>query len=215
MRLNNLDPRELSSWVTTLESLASQNQPEIVLSPKAAGIGPEEELGGYQLRSYPKLHLLLQKAPDEATRKFREAYKPELSADEFRKQAVELEEDLPFAIKKRIYVFAESLKANRPAYVDSDSNNAKILEYLNKNKMRFDLTSLLCAFDALKTELELKPTTTHAPAVALTEYEPRTHGAPALPDKASLVAKIRNLSSTDLLKFYQDNPGARAAVDAM
>ncbi len=217
LRANNLDPRELSSWETALSVLAATNQPEIFLSPKAAGVGPEEELGGYQLRSYPNLHLLLRRAPDEATRKFRGAYKPELSADNFKKEYLP-ETGAPYYIQARIKRAADTLVSWHPDFVITDDNIELIVRWINENKLQYDMNGFEAAYQTLSKSGNLERRAgaiVHGGEMTMTNFEPRAHGAPALPDKASLAAKIRNLSSTDLLKFYQDNPGARAAVDAM
>jgi len=213
MRLNNLDPRELASWEQSLQSLAAQNQPEIFLSPKAAGVGPEEELGGYSLRSYPKLYLLLQRAPDAATRKFRESYKPELSADEFIKQAPELQNGPSYAERQAIDLAVRSLPYFERDYVATEENGNKLLQYIHKNNLQFNLTGLRIAFNALKNDLELKPVTVQAGKTTMTNYEARETGEPWTPEK--LTAKIRSLSSTQLAQFFRDNPSARRAVDAV
>src|SRR5258708_30877363 len=58
MEENNLDATQVQSYVEAFEVLAPQGK--LVLSPKAAGIGTEETLTGETLKTYPRLHLLLQ-----------------------------------------------------------------------------------------------------------------------------------------------------------
>lgn len=217
MHLNNLDPRELASWEQSLQSLAAQNQPEIFLSPKAAGVGPEEELGGHALRSYPKLYLLLQRAPDAATQKLREAYKPELSADEYKRQYLQESGAPPYA-KARIKTACDTLIAWHPNYVNTENNIKLLIDWIADNGMQYDINGFEAAYHSLSKEnkLELRAgAIVHGGEMTMTNYEPREQGAPVLPDKASLRAKIRNLSSTQLAQFFADNPGARAAVDSL
>jgi len=74
MAENNLDATKSQSYVEAFEVLAPQCK--LVLSPKNAGIGPEETVSGESLKNYPRLHLLCQ--PNKVL-------KPEdkLSADEY------------------------------------------------------------------------------------------------------------------------------------
>jgi hypothetical protein len=215
LRANNLDPREVSSYETALQALAGTNQPEIVLSPKAAGVGLEEELGGYSLRSYPKLHLLLQRAPSPEMRKFREAYRPELSADEYKREHLQ-ETGVPHHVKERVQRFAVTLADWHPDFIGSDENIRLIVTWMNENKMHSGINGFEAAYQALSKagKLELKADAiVQAGKTTMTNYEPRESGEPLAPQK--LQAKIRNLSSTELAEFFRNNPGARAAVDSM
>jgi hypothetical protein len=212
LRANNLDPRELSSWETALSALAATNQPEIFLSPKAAGVGPEEELGGFSLRSYPNLHLLLRPV-DEKTKWHREMYKPELSANEFRKQTSELQNGPSFAERQSVDLAVRSLPHFEPDYVATEENGNKLLQYIHKNKSQFNVTGLRVAFNALKDQLELKPIVVHAGKTEMTNYEPAEHGQPEAPGK--LAAKVRSMSSDQYAEFLRNNKSARAAIDGM
>jgi hypothetical protein len=213
MRLNNLDPREFSSWETTLSALAATNQPEIFLSPKAAGIGPEEQLGGYSLRSYPNLYLLLRPAPTPEQAERIKASR--MSADEWKKAHPELHEGTPFVIQQQFIKAAHSLASFEPEYVFSDENNAKILAELNKTRGQFNLAALRAAFHELKKrgELELKTVSVSGQVLTHTEYEPRESGQPEAPGK--LAAKVRLMSSDEYLQFLRNNKSARAAIDGM
>jgi hypothetical protein len=81
MENNDLDGTKFESYVTAFEALAMEGT--ITLSPKDAGVGPEARLTGSELKSYPRLHLLLQPS---------RVLKPEdkLSADEYFAQTPEL-----------------------------------------------------------------------------------------------------------------------------
>lgn len=215
LRANNLDPRELSSWETALQVLAATNQPEIFLSPKAAGVGPEEELGGYSLRSYPKLHLLLQRTPDEATRKFREAHRPELSADEFKKQHLQ-ETGAPAYVKARIQKACDTLIAWHPDYLNTDDNIKLLVEWIAENKMQYDINGFEAAYHALSKEGKLEhraDAIVRAGEMTLTNYEPRETGQPEAPGK--LRAKVARMSSSEMATFLRENPSARRAIDGM
>src|SRR5260370_7837356 len=90
MAENNLDARRVQSYVEAFEVLAPQGK--LALSPKAAGIGPEETLSGPTLKVYPRLHLLCQ--PNRVL-------KPEdkLSAADWFAQHPELHETrMPFVV---------------------------------------------------------------------------------------------------------------------
>jgi len=212
-REHTLDPREYTNWATALDRLGTEGR--IVLSPKAAGVGPEEILSGNQLKTYPKLYLLLQPAPNAETRKRRELYKPELSADEFIRQTPELQNGPSYAERQAIDLAVRSLPHFERDYVATEENGKKLLQYIHKNNLQFNLIGLRIAFNALKNDLELKSVTVQAGKTTMTNYEPRAQGAPKLPDKASLAAKIRNMSSNQLADFFRNNEGARKAVDAM
>src|SRR5258707_10074026 len=94
MEENNLDATVVGSYIEAFEVLAPQGK--LVLSPKAAGIGPEEHLTGEALKFYPRLHLLTQR---------NKVLKPEdkLSADEWFAQHPELHETRtpPIIIQKQ------------------------------------------------------------------------------------------------------------------
>ena len=212
LKSHNLDAREISSWEAALQGLAATNQPEIFLSPKAAGVGPEEELGGYSLRSYPNLHLLLRPAPTPEQLERIKAAK--MSADEWKKAHPELQDGLPFVARQQIDQAIRSLAHFEPDYVFTDANNEKLLQYVNKNKLQFNLTGLRTAYHAIKDQLELKPHTVSGQVVQMTVYDaPDNQGEPLAPEK--LRAKIRNMSSDEMLLFFRDNPSARKAVDAV
>jgi hypothetical protein len=211
MRLNNLDPREFTSWETALSALAATNQPEIFLSPKAAGIGPEEQLGGYSLRSYPNLYLLLRPAPTPEQAERIKASK--MSADEWKRSRPELADPPPFAMQQQIDLAIRSLASFEADYVFTTENNEKLLQYVHKNKLQFNLTGLRVAFNALKDQLELKPHTASGQVLVHTEYEPRETGQPEAPGK--LRAKVARMSSSEMAQFLRENPSARRAIDGM
>ncbi len=213
MRVNNLDPRELSSWEAALQALAATNQPEIFLSPKAAGIGPEEELGGYSLRSYPNLHLLLRPAPTAEQLERLKAAK--MSADEYKNSRPELRDGLPFVIQQQFFKAAHSLASFEREYIFNDENNGKLLAELNRTQGQFNLSGLRAAFHELKKrgELELKPIAAHGQITTLTEHEPRETGEPEAPGK--LRAKVARMSSSEMATFLRENPSARRAIDGV
>src|SRR5260370_36739226 len=102
MAENNLDARRVQSYVEAFEVLAPQGK--LVLSPKAAGIGPEETLSGPALKNYPRLHLLCQ--PNKVL-------KPEdkLSADEWFREHSELHDTrTPPIIAQKQQVAASTAK---------------------------------------------------------------------------------------------------------
>ena len=213
MRLNNLDPRELISWETALSALAALNQPEIFLSPKAAGVGPEEELGGYSLRSYPNLHLLLRPAPTPEQLERMKAAK--MSAAEWKKAHPELQDGIPFAAQQAFNKAAISLAYFEPEYTFSDENNSKLLAELKRTHGQFDLSGLRAAFHELKKrgELELKSISASGQVITHTEYEPRETGQPEAPGK--LRAKVARTSSNEMAQFLRENPSARRAIDGV
>jgi hypothetical protein len=83
MAENNLDATKVQSYIEAFDVLAPQGK--LVLSPKAAGIGPEETLSGAALEQYPRLHLLCQ--PNKVLKP-----QDKLSADDWFKQHPELHE---------------------------------------------------------------------------------------------------------------------------
>ena len=83
METHDLDATRVESYAEAFTDLAMQGL--ITLSPRDAGVGPEARLSGNELKSYPKLHLLLQPS---------RVLKPEdkLSADEYFTQHPELQD---------------------------------------------------------------------------------------------------------------------------
>src|SRR5882762_2015110 len=211
MRANNLSPHQLSSFVKAFEELAVEGR--LILNGKIAGICEDEMVGGHELRTHKELYRFLR--PTSTAEQLEQMKAKKMSADEWKRSRPELQDGVPFVVQQQFFKAAKSLAYFEPEYVFSDENNAKLIEYVTTNKLQFNLTGLRVAFNALKDQLETTSHKTHGQIVTLTEHDPQSHGAPALPDKASLRAKIRNLSSTQLAQFFADNPGARAAVDSL
>jgi hypothetical protein len=97
--------------------------------------------------------------------------------------------------------------------VPTEENGNKLLQYIHKNKLQFNLTGLRVAFNALRNDLELKPITVQAGKTEMTNYEPAEHGQPEAPGK--LAAKVRSMSADQYAEFVRNNKSARAAIDAM
>jgi len=96
METHDLDATRVESYAEAFTELAMQGA--ITLSPRDAGVGPEARLTGNELKSYPRLHLLLQPS---------RVLKPEdkLSADEYFAQHPELNSNagrVPPVIQARI-----------------------------------------------------------------------------------------------------------------
>ena len=211
MRAKNLSPHQLSSFVKAFEELAVEGR--VILNGKLAGICEDTMVGGHELRTHKDLHRFLQ--PTATAEQLEQLKAKKMSADQWKASRPELQDGIPFIIQQQFFKAAHSLASFEPEYVFSDENNAKLIEYVTANKLQFNLTGLRVAFNALKDQLETTSHKTHGQIVTLTEHDPQSHGAPALPDKASLRAKIRNLSSTQLAQYFADNEGARKAVDEM
>jgi hypothetical protein len=211
MKLKNRNPQDVQSWIRTFEELAVEGL--VFLNGKVAGISEDTVIGGHELRTHAQLHRLLQ--PTFTAAQLEQHAAAKMSADQWKASRPELQDGIPFIIQQQFFKAAHSLASFEPEYVFSDENNAKLIEYVTANKLQFNLTGLRVAFNAMKDQLETTSHKAHGQVVTLTEHDPQPHGAPALPDKASLRAKIRNLSSTQLAQYFADNPGARAAVDSL
>src|SRR5882762_163148 len=211
MQLKNRNPQEINSWIRTFEELAVEGL--VFLNAKVAGISEDSVVGGHELRTHKELYRFLK--PTRTAAQIEQHAASKMSADQWKASRPELQDGIPFIIQQQFFKAAHSLASFEPEYVFSDENNAQLIEYVTANKLQFNLTGLRVAFNALKDQLETTSHKTHGQIVTLTEHDPQSHGAPALPDKASLRAKIRNLSSTQLAQYFADNPGARAAVDSM
>ena len=210
MRDKNLSPHDLSSFVRAFEELAVEGR--LVLSGKIAGICDDEMVGGHALRTHKELHRFLQPTP--TAEQLERLAAARMSADEWKKSRPELQDGLPFVARQQIYQAIRSLAHFEPDYVFTDANNEKLLQYVNKNKLQFNLTGLRTAYHAIKDQLELKPHTVSGQVVQMTVYDaPENQGEPLAPEK--LRAKIRNMSSDEMLLFFRDNPSARKAVDAV
>jgi hypothetical protein len=210
-REHNLDPREYSNWTAALDTLGTEGR--IALSPKLAGVGPEDELTGYALKTYTHLYKLLRPKPSAEQIEHEKVAK--MGADEYKKSRPELQDGLPFVIQQQFFKAAHSLASFEPEYIFNDENNAKLIEYVNKNRLQFNLGSLRSAFGDLKKDgqLELKPVASEAQITTLTDYEPRETGQPEAPGK--LRAKVARMSSSEMATFLRENPSARRAIDGM
>ena len=118
---------------------------------------------------------------------------------------------------------AQSLLALRPAYIANDSNNDKIIAYLNENELSPTVNGFTAAYDALSSfgELELREGNVHKwNGSQIVNYgTPPTRGGTAVNvvervDKASLRRKVAGLTAQATAQFWRDNPGAREIFDA-
>src|SRR6267378_4155605 len=212
MRANNLSPHQLSSFVKAFEELAVEGR--LILNGKIAGICEDTMVGGHELRTHKDLHRFLQPTATAEQIERREIGK--MSADDFKKEYLQ-EAGVPYHIQARMKRAADTLVAWHPDFVITDGNIELIVRWISENKLQYDMNGFEAAYQTLSKsgKLELRSgAISHAGETTMTNFEPRETGAPALPDKASLRAKIRNLSSTQLAQFFADNPGERAAVDS-
>jgi hypothetical protein len=124
---HNLDATQVQSYIEAFDFLAPQGR--LVLSPKAAGIGPEETLTGGALKLYPRLHLLTQ--PNRAL-------KPEdkLSANEWFAQHAELHDTrVPDRIIQGWNKVMQTFVAGHPEFIDSAKSREKLFAALKSKNM--------------------------------------------------------------------------------
>jgi hypothetical protein len=209
IQTNGLDLTEVHSYETAFQALAARG--ELHLNPSALGLGTEERISGHSITSHPKLYLLLRPAPSAEEIERQKTAK--MSAAEWKKSRPELQDGLPFVIQQQFFKAAHSLASFEPEYVFSDANNAKLIEYVNNNRLQFNLTGLRVAFNAIKDQLDLNPITVQGQVTQLTDYEPREVGQPEAPGK--LRAKVARMSSSEMATFLRENPSARRAIDGV
>jgi len=124
MAENNLDATRVQSYVEAFEVLAPQGK--LALSPRAAGIGPEETLSGPTLKMYPRLHLLYQ--PNRVLQP-----QDKLSADDWFREHPELHETrVPFVVAVREERAANTTaheKNTEAATVSTRNGKTRVVDY--------------------------------------------------------------------------------------
>ena len=210
MKLKNRNPQEIHSWIRTFEELAVEGL--VFLNAKVAGISADTVVGGHELRTHKELYRFLKPTPTAAQIEQHAASK--MSADQWKKSRPELADPPPFAMQQQIDLAVRSLASFEPDFVFCPENSSKLLDYVSKNGLQFNLTGLRVAFNALRDKLELKPHTAEGQLTKFTEYDtPESQGEPEAPGK--LAAKVRSMSSDQYLAFLRNNKSARAAIDGV
>ncbi len=209
MKQKNLNPLDVNSFIRAFEELAVEGR--IVLDGKTAGICEDAMVGGHELRTHKELYRFLKPTPSAAQLEQYAASK--MSADQWKRSRPELADPTPFVMQQQIVLSVRSLPHFEPDYVPTEENGNKLLQYVSKNNLQFNLTGLRVAFNALKDKLELKPHTAEGQITQYTEYDDQNHGEPEAPGK--LATKVRSMSSDQYLAFLRNNKSARAAIDGV
>jgi hypothetical protein len=215
MRAKNLSPHDIRSFVKAFEELAVEGR--LILNGKIAGICEDAMVGGHALRTHPQLHRFLKPTP--TPEQLEQLAASKMSADEWKRPRPELQDQgMPALITPRYFQAARTFAMFNPDFVSTDDTQREILNWIKENKRPFDVNNLGEAFRTLYAEGKIgrnPDAIVRSGEMTMTTYSGERRGAPELPDKASLAAKIRNLSSTQLAEFFRDNPSARAAVDSL
>ena len=118
----------------------------------------------------------------------------------------------------------ETLLTLRPAYIPHQENNDKVVAYLGEHNLPWKPESFLSAYDFLTSinQLELREGNVHRwNGTTSVDYGAKSNrggtavNIAARMDKDSLRRKVAGLSTRATAQFFRDNPGARAAIDAV
>jgi hypothetical protein len=221
---SNNQPITFSTLVQAFEELTQNGS--LLLSPAAIGAGPEEEIGGHKLKTYPYLYKLLEPVLTAEEREKRQkkrgmtAEEEKMSAEQYRNSDAHKADFRETSISHRqqqdwnkaIGLFLQS----RPEYARTEENQKKMNRFISANGLQVSPQGLEAAFQALKAknELELnKGAVQQGQAVSYTNLAHTVIEGQSgfVANDTNLTAKIAKMSADDYSRWLQSPSNRKAA----
>jgi hypothetical protein len=222
---------DFETAVSIFKKLARSGK--LYLSPKLAGTGSEIMLTPAQTRKLapPRLEAMLvsESEKEAGTRKAEQGKINSQSASEFRQEYLKDAPDVSRAVWQseesaenninrqlgsQALLAVTTFLSNHPEYEVSVDNKEKIIAWLDARQLGLNLANLNAAFDALKSELELKP----IPKAGITKHvaydTSRNQDPTAAIDNAALRRLVAKMPSGEFAEWYRNaTPKQRAVID--
>ena len=148
MRENNFDATRVESYVAAFKLLVSEGK--LVVSPKAANIGPEEAITGEELRGYARLSELLE--PHRVV-----TAEQKMGASEYWKSHPELHSrEVPFLVQRDWDRNEQTFISMHPEYISTKNSHDKITAQLQEWKLPMTVQNLEAAWKHLVEKGELQ-----------------------------------------------------------
>ena len=143
---------------------------------------------------------------------------PVISADEYRRQHPELQDNrIPALARESVERALNSFIQSHPEYIASNRNFVALERWLSELELPITFSNLVSAFTALRGQglLEINDSVVTSGNTTLVDYGEQTRGWPKESSKFSFRDKIRSMSADEVLDRCNNDSSFKASLDAL